>query len=164
MESEVVALTGRDPEAVAHLIRRSVEIKAQIVSSDERESGHRAILNAGHTVGHALEQVSGYQLPHGEAVALGLVAECELAEQLGIAPAGLRGRVARLLARLGLPERFPKGLEPGALLSSMATDKKNRNAQVRFALASGLGQMHPLDSWTIHPSDDAIRHALGVLL
>ena len=164
MESEVVALTGRDPEAVAHLIRRSVEIKAEIVSSDERESGHRAILNAGHTVGHALEQVSGYQLPHGEAVALGLVAECELAEQLGIAPAGLRGRVARLLARLGLPERFPEGLEPGALLSSMATDKKNRNAQVRFALASGLGQMHPLDSWTIHPSDDAIRHALGVLL
>jgi 3-dehydroquinate synthase len=164
MESEAGALTRRDPEAVTHLIRRSIEIKAAIVSSDERESGHRAILNAGHTIGHALEQVSGYQLPHGEAVALGLVAECALAEQLGIAPAGLRGRVARLVGRLGLPGRLPEGLQPGALLSSMARDKKNRNAQIRFALASGVGQMHRLDGWTINASDDAIRHAMGVLL
>jgi 3-dehydroquinate synthase len=163
MESEAVALTRQDPEAVTHLIRRSIEIKAEIVSSDERESGRRAILNAGHTVGHALEQASGYQLPHGEAVALGLLAECELAEQLGIAPAGLRGRVSRLLARLGLPQRLPEELEPGALLSNMATDKKNRNGQIRFALPSGLGQMHQLDGWTIHASDDAIRHAMGML-
>ena len=67
-----------------------MEIKAEVVSGDERESGRRAILNAGHTVAHALEQASGYELPHGEAVALGLVVECELAEQLGIAPPGLR--------------------------------------------------------------------------
>lgn len=163
MESAAVALTRRDPEAVTHLIRRSIEIKAEIVSSDERESGRRAILNAGHTVGHALEQVSGYQLPHGEAVALGLVAECELGQQLGIAPAGLRVRVASLLGRLGLPGRLPEGLQPGALLSSMATDKKNRNGEIRFALASGLGQMHQHDGWTITASDEAIRHAMRVL-
>jgi 3-dehydroquinate synthase len=164
MESEAVALTRRDPGAVTHLIRRSIEIKAEIVSGDERESGRRAILNAGHTVGHALEQVSGYRLPHGEAVALGLVVESELAERLGIAPSGLRGRVAGLLGRLGLPQRLAERLEPGALLASMATDKKNRAAQIRFALPSGLGQMQRLDGWTTQASDDAIRHAIGVLL
>jgi 3-dehydroquinate synthase len=164
MESEAVSLTRRDPAAVTHLIRRSIEIKAEIVSGDERESGRRAILNAGHTVGHALEQVSGYQLPHGEAIALGLVVECELAEQLGIAPPGLRGRVAGLLGRLGLPQRLTERPEPGALLAGMAADKKNRSSQIRFALPSGLGQMHRLDGWTTNASDDAIRHAIGVLL
>ena len=74
--------------ALTQLVRRSVEIKAEVVSGDEREAGRRAILNAGHTVAHALEQATGYDIPHGEAVALGLVAECALAEGLGVAPAG----------------------------------------------------------------------------
>ena len=164
MESNATALTGRDPEAVTHLVRRSIEIKAEVVSGDERESGRRAILNAGHTVAHALEQVSGYQLPHGQAVALGLIAECELAEQLGIAPPGLRGRVAGLLARLGMPQRMSQRLEPDALLDSMARDKKNRGAQIRFALVSALGQMHRDNGWTTAGSNDAIRHAMEVIL
>jgi 3-dehydroquinate synthase len=164
MEAESAALTRGDPEAVTHLIRRSVEIKAEIVSGDERESGRRAILNAGHTVGHALEQVSGYQLPHGEAVGLGLMAECELAQQLGIAPSGLRDRVGALLSRLGLPQRLPHTLDPGALLRSMAADKKNRGSQVRFALPSALGQVHRADGWTTTAPDDSIRHAIEVLL
>jgi 3-dehydroquinate synthase len=163
MEAQAAALNRRDREAVTHLIRRSIEIKSEVVSGDERELGRRAILNAGHTVGHALEQVSGYQLPHGEAVALGLVAECELAERLGIAPPGLRGRVAGLLARLGLPQRLPGRLDPEALLAGMAGDKKNRGTQIRFALASTLGQMHQRDGWTTGAPDDAIRHAIGVL-
>ena len=163
MESNATALTMRDPEAVTHLVRRSIEIKAEVVSSDERESGRRAILNAGHTVGHALEQVSGYQLPHGEAVALGLIVECELAEQLGIAPPGLRERVAGLLGWLGLPQRLSQRLGADALLSSMDRDKKNRGAQIRFALASALGQMRRDDGWTTASSDGAIRHAMGVI-
>jgi 3-dehydroquinate synthase len=164
MESNAVALTGKDPEAVTHLIRRSIEIKAEIVSGDERESGRRAILNAGHTVGHALEQVSGYRLAHGEAVALGLLAECELAEQLGITPPGLRTRVAGLLGRLGLPQRLTESVEPDALLDSMARDKKNRSSRIRFALASGLGQMHWRDDWTTDAPIAAIRRAIRVLL
>jgi 3-dehydroquinate synthase len=164
MEAESVALTRQEPEAVTRLIRRSIEIKAEIVSGDERESGRRAILNAGHTVGHALEQASNYQLPHGEAVALGLVAECELAEQLGVAPSGLSRRVGALLDRLGLPRRLPERLEPGALLAGMRADKKNRGSQLRFALASAIGQVHQADGWTAAASDDSIRRAIEVLL
>jgi 3-dehydroquinate synthetase len=164
MERAATALGQREAEAVSHLIRRSVEIKAEIVSDDERESGRRAILNAGHTVGHALEQVSGYQLPHGEAVGLGLLAECELAERLGVAPRGLRERVAALLTRLGLPRQLPNRLDSDALLASMAADKKNRGPQIRFALPSAIGQVNRADGWTTPAADDSIRHAIALLL
>jgi 3-dehydroquinate synthase len=163
MEAEAPALTRRDPGTVARLVRRSVEIKAEVVSGDERDSGRRSILNAGHTVAHALEQVSQYQLPHGEAVALGLIVECQLAERLGIAPAGVRGRVARLLARLGLPEHLPQGVASDAMLESMAGDKKNRGTQIRFALPSAVGHIHKVDGWTTPVSEDAILAAMSVI-
>jgi 3-dehydroquinate synthase len=163
IEANVPALMSRGIETVTRLIRRSVEIKAEVVSGDERESGRRAILNAGHTVAHALEQVSGYELAHGEAVALGLVVECELAEQLGVASTGLRQRVAALLGRLGLPGRLPPRLEPSALFASMATDKKNRSGQIRFALAKQLGEMHGESGWTTPVPMEAIRAAMAAL-
>ena len=163
MEAQSGALTSRDLAALTRLVRRSVEIKAEVVSGDEREAGRRAILNAGHTVAHALEQVSNYELPHGEAVALGLVVECELAEQLGIAPAGLRQRVAGLLGRLGLPQRLPRRLERAALLGTMTTDKKNRGARIHFALAERLGQMHRGDGWTTPVPAETIGAAMAVL-
>lgn len=163
MEANADALTSRDLATLTRLIRRSVEIKAEVVASDERESGRRAILNAGHTVAHALEQASGYEVPHGEAVALGLVVECELAEQLGIAPAGLRRRVAGLLTRLGLPERLPLGLEGSALLHSMGSDKKNRGGHIHFALAQGLGEMPRENGWTTAVPANAIQAAITAL-
>ncbi len=163
MESNAPAISSRSLDPLTRLIRRSVEIKAEVVSGDERESGRRAILNAGHTVAHALEQVSGYALPHGEAVALGLVVECELAEQLGLASAGLRRRVADLLSRLGLPERLPPGLDQTALVESMATDKKNRGGQIHFALPTQLGVMHRATGWTTAVSAEAIRAAAATL-
>ena len=163
MEAEAPALRRRDPATVTRLVRRSVEIKAEVVSGDERETGRRAILNVGHTVAHALEQVSRYGLPHGEAVALGLIAESELAERLGIAPPGLRQRVAALVAGLGLPERLPGPLEPQALLGSMATDKKNRGSRIRFALVSGLGRVEEVDGWTTSVSEDLILKAMGAI-
>jgi 3-dehydroquinate synthetase len=163
METNAPALTSRGLDTLTRLIRRSVEIKAEVVSGDERESGRRAILNAGHTVAHALEQVSGYELPHGEAVALGLVVECELAERLGVASAGLRNRVAALLGRLGLPRRLPPGLERSALFRSMATDKKNRAGQIHFALASQLGEMHRENGWTTPVPTEALRAAMTAL-
>ena len=124
---------------MAHLVRRSVEIKAEVVSEDERESGRRAILNAGHTVAHALESASDYRLSHGEAVALGLVAECALAERMGVAEPGLSARVRALLERLGLPVRFPESLDYSTVLRRMSVDKKNRNTQIHCALVSGAG-------------------------
>ena len=93
MEAEVEALRRRDPRTLAHLVGRSVEIKAEVVSADERETGRRAVLNAGHTAAHALERATDYRLAHGEAVALGLLAEADLAHRLGLADAGLRERI-----------------------------------------------------------------------
>jgi 3-dehydroquinate synthase len=107
IETHVSGLVARSKETLVDLIRRSVEIKAEVVSADERESGRRAILNAGHTIAHALETESGFHFAHGEAVALGLVAETRIAERLGIAPSGLSHRIATLAAALGLP-RSPR--------------------------------------------------------
>jgi 3-dehydroquinate synthase len=161
MERDLEALLHRDETALTRLVRRSVEIKAEVVSADEREAGRRAILNAGHTVAHALERASGYSLPHGEAVALGLVAECALAEGVGIAPVGLGERVGALLDRLGLPVRLAAPIAIDRLVQAMGTDKKNRAAQVRFALPRGLGAMDEGDRWTRAAPEGAIREALG---
>lgn len=163
MERETEALLRRDEAALTRLVRGSVEIKAGVVGSDERESGQRAILNAGHTVAHALEQVSGYAIPHGEAVALGLVAECALAETLGIAAAGLTSRVSALLTSFGLPSRLAQPVATDRLMDAMAVDKKNRSGRVRFALPRALGTMDSEDGWTREAPEPAIRHALEAI-
>jgi 3-dehydroquinate synthase len=163
METQATAIIRRDPPTVARLVLRSVEIKAEVVGEDEREAGRRAILNAGHTVAHALEQTSDYQLPHGEAVALGLVAECEIAERLGIASTGLRSRVAALLDRLGLAVHLPGPLNRGEVLGRMGIDKKNRSAMIHFALAKQIGQMHHDAGWTAAVTVPHIEAALVAL-
>jgi 3-dehydroquinate synthase len=163
MELEADALLARDEAALTRLVRRSVQIKAEVVSGDEREAGRRAILNAGHTVAHALEQATSYALPHGEAVGLGLRAECALAEALGVAPAGLGERVAALVARLGLPVRLAQPVDAGRVIAAMASDKKNRSARVRFALPSRLGGMDPAEGWTREAEEPEIRRALEVI-
>ncbi|MGE5230665.1 MAG: 3-dehydroquinate synthase [Deltaproteobacteria bacterium] len=157
------AIARRDEATLAVLVRRSVEIKAAVVGEDEREEGRRAILNAGHTVGHAVEHASGYALVHGEAVALGLVAECELAEAMGIGRRGLGAEVAALLHRLGLPVRLGDTLPRGRVLAAMAADKKNRAARVRFALPRDVGTMFPGEKWTVAAEDQAIATALDSL-
>lgn len=148
IESNVDSIENRDPGTLVHLVRRSVEIKAQVVSDDERESGRRAILNAGHTVAHALEQSSGYLIPHGEAVGIGLVAESSLAEALGLATAGLSRRVAALLASLGLPVGLPATVPRNRILDSMSRDKKNKRGEIHFAFVARAGEMHRSDTWT----------------
>jgi 3-dehydroquinate synthetase len=163
IEEAVDALASRQPQALAQLIRRSVEIKAEVVAGDERESGRRAILNAGHTVAHALEQATGYQLPHGEAVALGLIVECRLAELLNVAPAGLAGRVAALLSRLGLPNRLQNRLDQSVLLETMTRDKKNRDSEIHFALPAKLGEMHRAPGWTTSAPKESVLEAMAAI-
>jgi 3-dehydroquinate synthase len=163
MEREAETLLRREEAALTRLVRRSVEIKAEVVSEDEREVGRRAILNAGHTVAHALEQATRYALPHGEAVALGLVAECALAEALGVAATGLGKRVGSLLERFGLPVRLREPVDSARLIGAMGRDKKNRGARIRFALPSALGSMENSDGWTRVAPDSAVRAALGTI-
>lgn len=164
IEQSADGLLIRDEIALVRLVCRSVEIKAEVVGEDERESGRRAILNAGHTVAHALEQALDFGIPHGEAVALGLVAESALAEGLGLAEAGLHRRVERLLHRLGLPARLQRPVATDQLIAAMSRDKKNRSARIRFALPRGLGAMASEGGWTRDVDEAAIRSALAHIL
>jgi len=164
IESAAEDILRRDPAVLGYLVRRSVEIKAEVVSEDERESGRRAILNAGHTVAHALEAASQYQLPHGEAVALGLLAECALAERMGVAELGLPARVQSLLERLGLPVRLPESVDYSTVMRRMSVDKKNRKAQIHCALVSGLGRMHGLGGWTTPIAAQEMETAVKTLI
>jgi 3-dehydroquinate synthase len=163
MEQEAGPLLERDADALQHLVRRSVEIKAEVVSEDEREGGRRAILNAGHTVAHALERATEYRVPHGEAVALGLVAETALATGLGLATPEAGARVVVLLERLGLPTRMREPVATERLLAVMIGDKKNRGGGIRFALPRGLGAMGPEPDWTAEAGEPAIRAALRAI-
>lgn len=163
IETNAEEIGARNPVFLVRLVRRSVEIKAAVVSDDERESGRRAILNAGHTVAHALEQSSDYRIAHGEAVALGLLAESYLSENVGIAAPGLSRRVANLLTRLGLPIRLPTSIPPSHLLDNMSRDKKNKKGEIHFALLTRVGEVHRTETWTTAVPLQQIETALATI-
>lgn len=140
LEREADALAARDAGAVAEAIERSCRHKAGVVARDEREDGERALLNFGHTFGHALETAGGYgQLLHGEAVAIGMVLAAALSADLGLAPAADAQRLQRLLERLELATALPAGSDAQALLQLMYLDKKNLSGQLRLILWRGIG-------------------------
>ncbi len=139
------------PALVIDLIVRSVRVKADVVASDENESGRRAILNFGHTVGHALEAASNYALLHGEAVSLGMVAALRLGAVLGVGPEALVDRARALLTRLGLPVDFERRLDRDAL-AGMLVDKKRRGETIRFVCVPRPGETRFID---LPPSDIA---------
>ena len=144
LESHAERIAHRDLELTAELVRRSVRVKARIVSFDERESGLRAVLNLGHTVGHALEAQAGYTaLTHGEAVSLGLVAALRLGERLGQTPPALTERTLRLLQRLGLPATL-SGQPLVAAAGLIGHDKKRAGSAVRLVVARNVGQVETL--------------------
>ena len=139
LETHIEGLRSREPGLLAHAVRRCCEIKASVVGADEREGGLRAILNFGHTFGHAIEAGMGYGVwLHGEAVAAGMVMAAELSERLGLADAGLTTRLVRLVERAGLPTRGP-ALGVGEYLRHMRVDKKADAGGIRFVLVQGLG-------------------------
>jgi shikimate kinase/3-dehydroquinate synthase len=141
LEQQTPAVLARQPEVVMEIVRRCVAVKASVVSRDERESGLRAALNLGHTLGHALEAHGGYgRLTHGEAVSLGLVAALRVGERLQVTPGDLTTRAVNLLEQLGLPtDPQAYGLAQAAKLVSY--DKKRAGAELRFVLVSALGQV-----------------------
>jgi 3-dehydroquinate synthase len=154
-----------DTAEVSTLIARSVDIKADVVRRDEREAGHRQILNAGHTVAHAIELVTEYRGLHGEAVAVGLVAEARIAERAGIARSGTAARLASALGAGGLPTALPFGIGAEALVAAMRTDKKARGGRVAFALLSEVGKAAGSDGagWTTFIDGDVVRAVLEEL-
>jgi 3-dehydroquinate synthase len=130
------------------VIRRSIAIKAGVVESDEFETkGLRAVLNFGHTIGHALEVVTGYDsLLHGEAVSIGMVAEARLGELMGITECGTAKALLDGLASQGLPVRLPRGLLADELVSAMRKDKKASRGGLTFSLLTRLGHCHLVDN------------------
>jgi 3-dehydroquinate synthase len=129
------------PTLRQRLVARAIAVKRDVVEEDPYEQGRRATLNLGHTFAHAVEQVSNYQVRHGEAVAIGLVAAAHLSAALGYAPPALQEEIERLLRRLTLPVRIPAGLPPEALLAAMGRDKKRAAGRLRFVLIAGPGDV-----------------------
>jgi 3-dehydroquinate synthase len=140
LEANLDALLARDPDVLAYAIHRSCEVKAEIVALDERESGPRALLNLGHTFGHAIETVQGYgSWLHGEAVAAGMAMAARFSVRLGRLAPGDADRLVAFLARAGLPTEPPR-MAPAAWLEAMGRDKKNESGRITLILLDALGR------------------------
>ena len=125
-----------------HIIKRSCEIKAYIVSKDEREAGLRAVLNYGHTIGHAIETVTGYtRYLHGEGVAIGMYLEARLSQLLGLVDPDQVVRIKALLESYGLPSELPDDIDKNNVLLSMQLDKKTVAGKLKFILPEKMGKV-----------------------
>lgn len=151
----------RDPvvpgdERLPRIVEKCVRIKARIVEADEFEtSGERATLNFGHTVGHALEKLSGYELSHGQAVSIGMVAEAQIGESMGVTQPGFADQLRGGLEKQGLPPALP-AMDASALVAAMKSDKKARGGHLSFALVTKPGQ----SKLVANVSDQAVTSTL----
>lgn len=158
LETHAAALAAKDPAAVEQAIARSCRLKAAIVGRDETEQGERALLNFGHTFGHALEVLLDYgSLVHGEAVAIGMALAADYSAHLGLAGQDDADRIKRLLQGFGLPTQLPAAMDPERIVEKMRLDKKALHGELRLVLWRGIGKCH------IHPKASAadLLHFLG---
>ena len=165
IEQNAQALLAGDTEALTRLIVRSVEIKADVVSADEREAGRRKVLNFGHTIGHAVEALSGYALLHGEAVAIGMVEEARLGERCGVTAPGTATYLRRVLTKLGLPTSVPIEYDAPEVIERTRADKKARDGRVEYALVegSGAGAPGPHGRWGHPVADETVAEVLAAV-
>jgi 3-dehydroquinate synthase len=162
LDSVAESIIAGNVAATLDVVARSVEIKADVVISDMREHGRRKTLNFGHTIGHAIEQASGYELLHGECVAIGMVLEARLAERIGVAEQGVSAEIEQILRRAALPVARPPYLDPDVVLAGTRTDKKSRGGGVEYALPTRVGQMADNGmTWAIPVDDALVREVLA---
>ncbi|HLQ61933.1 MAG TPA: 3-dehydroquinate synthase [Candidatus Acidoferrales bacterium] len=159
LESDRERLNARDPEALEAVVTLCVKAKAAVVAADERDQGERAILNYGHTAGHALEVASGYRVAHGQAVAFGMRVAARIAARSGLSEPGLVATQDRLLAGFGLPGRLP-AVAAEAILEAIPRDKKARAGQVAWVLPRELGRAEPGHQADARLVSKAVREAL----
>jgi 3-dehydroquinate synthase len=157
LEANMDGLLAADPAALAHVVQRSCEIKAQIVGLDEREQGDRALLNLGHTFGHAVESATHYtRWLHGEAIGAGLLMAAAMSHECGLIEAAPVDRLRKLLERVGLPVKID-GVPPGVALEHMRIDKKVQSGRMRLVLLRAIG-----DSFvTADYSEPALQRTLS---
>ena len=141
LDEHMEEILSLQKEACEHIAEENCKIKYHVVMKDERESGLREVLNLGHTVGRAIETVSDYQLLHGEAVSIGMVAEVKLAYRLGYVTERERDAVIALLEKAELPVSIPEYIDREALVKKLYTDKKVRDGKLRFVIQKGIGDI-----------------------
>jgi 3-dehydroquinate synthetase len=156
------AAADRRLEVLSEIVVRSIEIKASVVNRDSREAGLRKTLNFGHTLGHAIELCSSFEMLHGEAVAIGMVLESELAERAGIAEHGTASQVREAVTRAGLPSRRPPAHDPARLLAATRLDKKARRGLAEYSLPRRIGEMACEErGWTCPVNDELVLEVLS---
>lgn len=143
LESKPEAIGERDASLLSELLAASIAVKAAVVEADAREAGPREILNFGHTLAHAIETASDHEISHGEAVAIGMVAEARLGVTLGRVPDKLSARIASCCSALGLPDAMPASVDDRAMAAALGHDKKRREGKLRVALPTALGAHDP---------------------
>ena len=150
-----------DPENLAPLIRRNIELKSKIVAKDEHDrTGERALLNFGHTVGHAVERAGDYKkFLHGEAISLGMVAACDVSMKKAGLPCDQRDAIVDLLQQFDLPTQLPKDFPRETIFEALRFDKKFESGKIRFVITSGIGSAHLSSDVTL----DDIREAVARL-
>lgn len=159
LEESMDRLLRGDPEAMAYAIKRSCEIKAEIVAQDEREHGRRALLNLGHTFGHAIETAMGYgNWLHGEAVAAGTSMALDLSHRLGWLSQEDHARGLQLIETVGLPTNAPKTMTPATFMKYMQKDKKTRDGQIRLILLRELGDATVSDQFDPAALQQTLEH------
>ena len=162
LEKNIDKLNSRDEQALTHAIKRSCEIKAEVVASDEKESGIRAILNLGHTFGHAIETTKGYgQWLHGEAVAAGMVMAVDLSCRLGWIDDTVLQRTRKLLTAAHLPIQAPDDMGVDDFIEAMSVDKKNIEGNIRLVLLSALGEAVVTEDFPIDLMKTVIRENIA---
>ncbi len=144
LESNIERIKGLDLDVLEEMVYRSIQIKAYYVEKDERDTGIRNVLNTGHTIGHAVESASDFALSHGEAVAIGLIAEGRIAVKMGLLEPGELDRLRELFIRAGLPVEIPR-LDRNRINQAMAQDKKVISGKMRFILPKKIGEVFIID-------------------
>jgi len=166
IEANAKALTDGDIEALADLVGRTIAHKIEVVTTDPTERGRRAILNFGHTVGHAIEALEGYTILHGEAVAAGMRVEARLGERLGVTETGTAGRLEALLATCGLDRAWERERTPEEIVEAMGLDKKARADRPRCVFLSRIGEAarDPSGCYTSELSDETLGEPMATAL
>ena len=165
LEAHMEEIMDLDREACEYAAQKNCQIKYHVVMKDERESGLREILNLGHTVGRAIETVSGYRLLHGEAVAIGLVAAAKLSMDMGYLKEEDVARIAELLKRAKLPTAIPEYIDREALVQKLYTDKKVRDGKLRFVVPEKIGKIASFGEniYAVPVSEETARKVIGMM-
>jgi len=161
LEENLEQVMARDPVSLKYLLARNCQIKAEVVAADPHEQGRRAVLNFGHTVGHAVERAAPqWQLSHGEAVAVGMIAESEVAAEKGLSEPDVVERLRRLVTHAGLQPDL-SGVDAQDAWTAMSADKKLRGGRLRLPVVSRIGQVVLTDQIRLTDLREALERLLG---